>query len=62
MKNTLQGKGHNSVLHYNLPEKFFPMPQAMKISDAKAAVETDGKGLRHYQRGSWKKSKAKRRS
>ena len=33
------GKGMNSFCHYNLVHKFIPMPQAMKIPDAKAAVE-----------------------
>ena len=31
----------NSLSHYNLVSKFIPMPQAMKISDAKAAVEKE---------------------
>ena len=35
------GKGHDSVLHYNLVHKFIPMPQAMKIPDAKAAVDKE---------------------
>ena len=37
MKITLQEKGMNSLSHNNLVHKF--MPQAMKIPDAKAAVE-----------------------
>ena len=32
-------KGINSFNHYNLLQKFTPMPQAMKIPDAKAAVD-----------------------
>ena len=32
-------KGMNSMNHYSLVPKFIPMPQAMKIPDAKAAVE-----------------------
>ena len=39
------GKGHHSVLHYNLVHKFIPMPQAMKIPDAKAAVDKELKKL-----------------
>ena len=35
----IAGKGINSLNHYNLVHKFVPMPQAMKIPDAKAAVE-----------------------
>ena len=33
----IAGKGENSVLHYNLVHKFIPMPQAMKIPDAKGS-------------------------
>ena len=33
------GKGDNSLEHYNLAHKFIPMPQAMKIPAAKAAVD-----------------------
>ena len=32
------GKGENSLQHYNLVHKFIPLPQAMKIPAAKAAV------------------------
>ena len=35
----IAGKGMNSPCHYNLVRKFIPMPQAMKIPNAKAAVE-----------------------
>ena len=34
----IAGKGENSLQHYNLVHKFIPMPQAMKIPAAKAAV------------------------
>ena len=34
----IAGKGDNSLQHYNLVHKFMPMPQAMKIPAAKAAV------------------------
>ena len=33
------GKGDNSLQHHNLVHKFIPMPQAMKIPAAKAAVD-----------------------
>ena len=33
------GKGDNSLYHYNVVHKFIPMPQAMKILAAKAAVD-----------------------
>ena len=36
-------KSTNSLSHYNLVRKFIPMPQAMKIPDAKAALEKKGK-------------------
>ena len=34
----IAGKGENSLQHYNLVHIFIPMPQAMKIPAAKAAV------------------------
>ena len=37
----IAGKGHNSVLHYNFVHKFILMPQAMKIPDAKEAVDME---------------------
>ena len=39
----IAGKGDNSLQHYNLVHKFIPMPQAMKILAAKAAVNKDWK-------------------
>ena len=35
------GKGMNSLSHCNLVRKFIPMPQAVKIPAAKAAVEKE---------------------
>ena len=35
----IAGKGDNSPEHYNLVHKFIPVPHAMKIPAAKAAVE-----------------------
>ena len=35
------GNGENSLQHYNLVHKFVPMPQAMKIHAAKAAVDKE---------------------
>ena len=32
-------KGYNSLSHRNLVHKFIPMPQAMKIPEARAAVD-----------------------
>ena len=41
MKTILHEKGENSLQHYNLVHKFIPMPQAMKILAAKAAVDKE---------------------
>ena len=35
------GKGVRSLSHHKLVQKFIPMPQAMKIPDAKAAVDKE---------------------
>ena len=37
----IAGNGENSLQHYNLVHKFIPMPQAMKIPAAKAAVDKE---------------------
>ena len=41
MKTTSQAKGYSDT-HYNLVDKFIPMPQAMKIPDAK---NSSGQGI-----------------
>ena len=41
----IAGKGENSLHHYNLVHKFIPMPQAMKIPAAKAAVDKEWENL-----------------
>ena len=41
----IAGKGFTSMTHYNLVRKFIPMPQTMKIPDAKAAVDKEWKKL-----------------
>ena len=41
----IAGKGENSLQPYNLVHKFILMPQAMKIPDAKAAVDEEMKKL-----------------
>ena len=41
----IAGKGHNSLQHYNLVHKFIPMPQAMNIPAAKAAVDKEWENL-----------------
>ena len=45
IKTILQEKGDNSLQHYNLVHKFIPMPQAMKIPAAKAAVDKEWEKL-----------------
>ena len=39
----IAGNGENSLQHYNLVHKFIPMPYAMKIPAAKAAVDKEWK-------------------
>ena len=41
----IAGKGENSLQHYNLVYTFIPMPQAMKIPAAKAAVDKEWEKL-----------------
>ena len=53
----IAGKGYNSMNHYNLVNKFIPMPQAMKIPDAKAAVDKEWKKLEAI--SAWQLNKVK---
>ena len=39
------GKGDKSLKHYNLVHKYIPVPQAMKIPAAKAAVDKEWEKL-----------------
>ena len=41
----IAGKGFTSMTHYNLVHKIIPMPQAMKIPAAKAAVDKEWEKL-----------------
>ena len=41
----IAGKGDNSLQHYNLVHKYIPMPQAMKIPAAEAAVDKEWEKL-----------------
>ena len=41
----IAGKGDSSLQRYNLVHKFIPMPQAMKIPAAKAAVDKEWEKL-----------------
>ena len=45
MKTIMAGKGDKSLHHYNLVHKFIPMPQALKIPAAKAAVDKEREKL-----------------
>ena len=42
----IAGKGEHSLQQYNLVHKFIPMPQAMKILAAKAAVDKEWEKLK----------------
>ena len=44
----IAGKGDNSLPHYNMAHKFIPMPQAMKIPAAKAAVDKEWEKFEKY--------------
>ena len=56
----IAGKGCISMSHYNSVHKFIPMPQVMKIPDAKAAADKECKKLETIEHGIWKKSIAKK--
>ena len=61
MKNTFQVKGFTSMSHDNVVQKLIPMPQAMKIPDAQAAVEKKWNKLETIPAWDLGKSKTKRR-
>ena len=44
----IAGKGNNSLQHYTLVHKFIPMPQAIKIPAAKAAVDKEWRNLEKF--------------
>ena len=54
------GKGYNSMTHYNLVHKFILVPQAMKIPDAKAAVDKEWKKFETIPAWQLEKVKSKR--
>ena len=54
----IAGKGDNSLQHYNLVHKFIPMPQAMKIPAAKAAVDKEWEKLEKFRRGTKVRNKS----
>ena len=47
----IAGKGQNSLQHYNLVHKYIPMPQAIQIPAAKAAVDKEWENLKRFRRG-----------
>ena len=55
----IAGKGENSLQHYNLVHKFIPMPQAMKILAAKAAVDKEWEKLEKF--SAWNLTKVRRK-
>ena len=56
----IAGKGENSLQHYNLVHKFIPMPQAMKIPAAKAAVDKEWEKLEKISAWSLTKVRSKK--
>ena len=48
----IAGKGVNSLSHLNLVHKFLPIPEAMKIPVAKAALEKEREKLKKNRHGS----------
>ena len=57
----IAGKGENSLQHYNLVHKFIPMPQAVKVLAAKAAVDKEWEKWRKLGRGTWRKLEVRKR-
>ena len=53
----IAGKGENSLQHYNLVHKFIPLPQAMKILAAKAAMDKEWEKLEKI--SAWNLTKVK---
>ena len=47
----IAGRGNNSLQQHNLVHKCIPMPQAMKIPAAKAAVDKERENWRKFRRG-----------
>ena len=57
----IAGKGFTSMTHYTLVHKFVPLPQAMKIPDAKEAVDKEWKKLETISAWQLDKVKSKKR-
>ena len=58
----IAGRGDNSLQHYKLVHKFIPMPQAMKIPAAKAAVDKEWEKLEKIPARKLTKVRRKKRS
>ena len=56
----ITAKGMNSFTHCGLVHKFIPMPQAMKVPDAKAAVEKEWENLKKSSMAADKSQKQER--
>ena len=56
-ENHIAGKGNNSLQLYNLVHKFIPLPQALKILAAKAAVDKEREKLEKI--SAWNLTKVK---
>ena len=52
--------GFTSMSHYNLVHKFFPMPQVMKLPDAKGAVDKEWTKLETISARQFEKVKSKK--
>ena len=59
MRTISQEKVNNSLQHYNLVHKLIPMPQAMKIPAAKAAVDKEWDKLEKI--SAWNLTKVRRK-
>ena len=57
----IAGKGDNSLQHYNLVHNFTPMPQAMKIPAAKAAMDKGWEKLEKFSAWNLTKVRSKKR-
>ena len=56
----IAGKGCNSLHHYNMVHKFIPMPQAMKIPEAKKAGDKERRKLEKI--STWTLAKVRNKS
>ena len=57
----ITAKGTSSITHESLVHRFIPMPQALKIPDAKAAVEKEWEKLEKIPAGSCQKSETRKK-